>query len=349
MTVPTRTPDRIVVVGVLNVTPDSFSDGGRYDRSRRRGRARASQMRATAPTSSTSAASRPVPARTRIDADEECRRVLPVLRELVGRRRAGLDRHLPRVGRRRRARRRRDAWSTTCPAASATRNGRGRARRRLPVDPDALARAQRDACSSCAHYDDVVRDVRDELRARVDAAVAGGVDRVGAGHRPRARLRQDRRAQLGAAARAAELRRARACRCWSASSRKSFLGTLLADADGKPRPVDEREDATTALTAYCALQGGVGGAGARGAAVGRRRAARSRRCSMADRIALTGLRVRGHHGVFDFERRDGQDFVVDVALELDTAPGRGVGRRRRHRRTTASSRRRWPRSSPASR
>jgi 7,8-dihydroneopterin aldolase/epimerase/oxygenase len=38
-----------------------------------------------------------------------------------------------------------------------------------------------------------------------------------------------------------------------------------------------------------------------------------------DRIALTGLRVRGHHGVYDVERRDGQDFVVDVTLELDTA------------------------------
>jgi dihydroneopterin aldolase len=40
---------------------------------------------------------------------------------------------------------------------------------------------------------------------------------------------------------------------------------------------------------------------------------------MPDVIALTGLKVRGHHGVFDFERRDGQDFVVDVALELDTS------------------------------
>ena len=39
-----------------------------------------------------------------------------------------------------------------------------------------------------------------------------------------------------------------------------------------------------------------------------------------DRIELTGLRVRGHHGVYDFERRDGQDFVVDVALEMDLAP-----------------------------
>ena len=36
-----------------------------------------------------------------------------------------------------------------------------------------------------------------------------------------------------------------------------------------------------------------------------------------DRIRLTGLRVRGHHGVLPAERRDGQDFVVDVALSLD--------------------------------
>lgn len=37
------------------------------------------------------------------------------------------------------------------------------------------------------------------------------------------------------------------------------------------------------------------------------------------RIVLTGLRVRGHHGVLPHERRDGQDFVVDVALEADIA------------------------------
>jgi dihydroneopterin aldolase len=39
---------------------------------------------------------------------------------------------------------------------------------------------------------------------------------------------------------------------------------------------------------------------------------------VSDRIELTGLRVHGHHGVFEHERRDGQDFVVDVALEVDT-------------------------------
>ena len=42
------------------------------------------------------------------------------------------------------------------------------------------------------------------------------------------------------------------------------------------------------------------------------------RSDKSDRISLSGLRVRGNHGVFDFERRDGQDFVVDVQLELDT-------------------------------
>lgn len=38
---------------------------------------------------------------------------------------------------------------------------------------------------------------------------------------------------------------------------------------------------------------------------------------MTDRIVLTGLRARGRHGVFDFERVEGQDFVVDATLELD--------------------------------
>jgi 7,8-dihydroneopterin aldolase/epimerase/oxygenase len=38
---------------------------------------------------------------------------------------------------------------------------------------------------------------------------------------------------------------------------------------------------------------------------------------MADRITLTGLRVRGHHGVYDHEKRDGQEFVVDLTVWLD--------------------------------
>ncbi len=38
---------------------------------------------------------------------------------------------------------------------------------------------------------------------------------------------------------------------------------------------------------------------------------------MADRIELRGLRVRGNHGVFDHEKRDGQEFIVDVTLWVD--------------------------------
>jgi len=38
---------------------------------------------------------------------------------------------------------------------------------------------------------------------------------------------------------------------------------------------------------------------------------------VADRITLTGLTVFGHHGVFEHEKRDGQDFVVDVTIWLD--------------------------------
>lgn len=39
-----------------------------------------------------------------------------------------------------------------------------------------------------------------------------------------------------------------------------------------------------------------------------------------DSITLTGLRVHANHGVFDFERENGQVFVIDVTVWLDTAP-----------------------------
>lgn len=38
-----------------------------------------------------------------------------------------------------------------------------------------------------------------------------------------------------------------------------------------------------------------------------------------DRITLTGVRVRAHHGVFDFEREAGQEFVIDVSVAVDLA------------------------------
>ena len=44
----------------------------------------------------------------------------------------------------------------------------------------------------------------------------------------------------------------------------------------------------------------------------------TRSASAPDRLRVTGIEAFGHHGVFDFERRDGQPFRVDLALALDT-------------------------------
>ena len=38
-----------------------------------------------------------------------------------------------------------------------------------------------------------------------------------------------------------------------------------------------------------------------------------------DRITLTGLRATAHHGVFEHEKRDGQEFIIDVTVHLDTS------------------------------
>jgi dihydroneopterin aldolase len=41
---------------------------------------------------------------------------------------------------------------------------------------------------------------------------------------------------------------------------------------------------------------------------------------MTDELAVRGIECYGHHGVFEFERREGQTFVVDLTLGIDTAP-----------------------------
>jgi dihydroneopterin aldolase len=39
---------------------------------------------------------------------------------------------------------------------------------------------------------------------------------------------------------------------------------------------------------------------------------------MSDQLAVRGIEIHAHHGVFDFERRDGQTFLIDLVLDLDT-------------------------------
>lgn len=41
---------------------------------------------------------------------------------------------------------------------------------------------------------------------------------------------------------------------------------------------------------------------------------------MSDELAITGIECFGHHGVFEHERREGQPFLIDLVLGLDTAP-----------------------------
>lgn len=250
-----KNPDRLVVMGVLNVTPDSFSDGGRWtdlDDAVEHGIA----MRRDGADLVDVGGESTRPGARRIDADEECRRVLPVLRALSS---AGVPTSI-------------DTYHASVAAAALeagatvvndVSGGLG--------DPGMLAvvrdagcpwilmhwRAHGATMQQLAHYDDVVRDVQDELRARVDAAIDGGVSESALVLDPGlgfAKTGAHNWTLLHALPSLVSL----GFPVLVGSSRKSFLGTLLADAEGKPRAVDDRESAVTALTAYCALNGAWG-------------------------------------------------------------------------------------------
>jgi dihydropteroate synthase len=245
-------PDRIVIMGVLNVTPDSFSDGGRYN-DLERAVAHAMRMHSEGADIVDVGGESTRPGAQPIDADEELRRVIPVLRELV---RAGVPTSI-------------DTYRSSVAAAALESGARVVNDVSGGLGDPAMADVVRDAgcpwilmhsrgtsatMQQFANYDDVVADVRRELRDRIDAAVRAGV--------PEEMLAID--PGLGFAKtgehnwtilRALTEFVAMGLPVLVASSRKSFLGKLLADRNGELRPVGDREDATTALTAYCALQG----------------------------------------------------------------------------------------------
>jgi dihydropteroate synthase len=108
-----------------------------------------------------------------------------------------------------------------------------------------------------AEYRDVVTDVRDELRARADAAIAAGVDPEliildpGLGFAKRAEHNWALSTHLNVLV---EL----GFPVLFAASRKTYLGRLLADADGTPRPVDGREAATLATSILAVASGAWG-------------------------------------------------------------------------------------------
>lgn len=245
-------PDRIVVMGVLNVTPDSFSDGGRYE-SVDDALAHAVEMRAAGADLIDVGGESTRPGAQRVAAAEEGRRILPVIKALAE---LGIPISVDTY--------RASVASMALDAGASVVNdvsgGLG--------DPDMAQVVRAAACpwilmhwrghsaamQQLAHYDDVVSEVHAELSARIDAAVAAGVDPAKlvidpglgfaktAAHNWALLASLDRLVAMGFAV-------------LVASSRKSFLGSLLASPDGVARPVGEREDATTALTAYAAMRG----------------------------------------------------------------------------------------------
>ena len=178
-----------------------------------------------------------------------------------------------------------------------------------------------------AEYHDVVKEVRDELRQRVDAALAAGVDagRIildpGLGFAKRAEHNWRLSAHLDEII-------ALGFPVLVGASRKSYLGALLADPTGQPRPVagagggddrDQRAGGRRPAPGGCGCTTCSGTVDALKVLRATRGEPRVTGGSGTD-PARPVCGLRGHHGVYDFERAQGQDFVVDVSLELDLAP-----------------------------
>jgi dihydropteroate synthase len=245
-----------MVMGVVNVTDDSFSDGGQFlDRDRAVEHALALVADGAAIIDVGGESTRP--GAVRVDAGVETARVLPVVEALAGEGiRVSIDTMHAEVAR----------AALECGASIVNDVSGGRADPAMaPLLADAgvpwVLMHWRSVDSDRPHdvppYGDVVVDVRTELMESVDAAVAAGVDP--------AKLIID--PGLGFAKSAAHnwaLLRAlpefvgTGMPVLVGASRKRFLGTLLEDADGRPRPPDGRETATAVVSALAALHGAWG-------------------------------------------------------------------------------------------
>ena len=244
-----------VVMGVLNVTPDSFSDGGRYttiDDAVRH----AIAMHADGADLVDVGGESTRPGSDRVDPETESNRVLPVVRELTA---AGVPTSIDTT----RAEVAQAALAMGAAAVNDVSGGLADARMAAVVADAGVPwvlmhwRGHSRRMQDLAHYDDVVAEVRDELRQQADAAIAAGVDRtkiivdpgLGFAKRPehnwRLSAHLDELVSLGFPV-------------LVGASRKSYLGVLLASADGSPRPLGQREAATVA-TSVPAVEAGAWG------------------------------------------------------------------------------------------
>nr|WP_163747953.1 dihydropteroate synthase [Mycobacterium noviomagense] len=247
------TTTHVQVMGVVNVTEDSFSDGGRYldpDRAVEHGLALAAEGAAIVDVGGESTR----PGAVRIDPQVETARVVPVVKQLAAR---GITVSIDTIH----AGVAQAALESGARIVNDVSGGRAD-----PAMAPLLAEAAvpwvlmhwRSVTDARPHqvppYRDVVAEVRAELLASVDDAVAAGVDAAnliidpGLGF---AKTAQHNWALLHALPQFV----ATGIRVLVGASRKRFLGSLLADADGTLRPPDGRETATAVISALAALHG----------------------------------------------------------------------------------------------
>lgn len=242
---------RCLVMGVVNVTPDSFSDGGRWldaDHAVAHG---VDLVEAGADLVDVGGESTR-PGADRVDEETELARVLPVVKALAA---DGVTVSVDTM--------RSSVAQRALEAGAAIVNDVSGGR----ADPDMIrVVAQTEApvvlmhwrhhsvhMQEHTHYDDLVRDVVAELTEQVDAAVAAGIDpeRIvidpGLGFSKTGDQNWTILAHLEAFTGLGH-------RVLVAASRKRFLGELLG-SDRQQRPVDQREDATAAITTLCADAG----------------------------------------------------------------------------------------------
>ncbi|HEX9994463.1 MAG TPA: dihydropteroate synthase [Acidimicrobiales bacterium] len=238
-----------LVMGVLNVTPDSFSDGGRWF-DRERAIAHGRRMVAEGADVVDVGGESTRPGADPVDEAEERRRVVPVVEALapivrvsVDTRKAGVAEAAVAAG----ATLVNDVSASLHEVAAAT--GAGWVAMHMLGDPRTMQQAPR--------YDDVVAEVRDLLVERAEAARAAGVTEVwidpgiGFGKTVEHNLRL--LAELPTLV-------ATGFPVVVGTSRKSTLGRLLARSDGRPEedgpvPVDDRLEGSVATAVWAMLKG----------------------------------------------------------------------------------------------